>query len=199
MNTDFTDNDFLKKEFESGNPEALTYLMNTYHHPLCLYIYSLSNDYEGAKDIVQNVFLKTWENRDEIQSIKSIKSFLYRSAYNGFIDHWRKEKKMLSIERKHIEALDRIIEEDNEVSIKSQILLVKLEIQKLPPKCKETFLLSKKEGLTNLEIASYMNVSIRTVESHMNKAFKILREKLKDKITSVLFLLFGFKEENNLI
>ena len=67
---------------------------------------------------------------------------------------------------------------------------------KLPPKCKETFLLSKQEGLTNIEIANFMNVSIRTVESHMNKAFRILREKLKDKVKPILFLMFGLDLKN---
>ena len=71
------------------------------------------------------------------------------------------------------------------------VKLVKIEIQKLPSRCKETFLLSKQEGLTIVEIADFMNVSTRTVETQMSKAYKILREKLKDKIQPILFLLFG--------
>jgi len=53
-------------------------------------------------------------------------------------------------------------------------------IEQLPPKCKETLLLSKKEGLTNIEIAEYLDVSIKTVEGQISKAFKILREKLNE-------------------
>ena len=165
--------------------------MNTHHHQLCLYAYSLSNDFDGAKDIVQNVFIKIWEDRHKLGHIKSIKSFLYKSVYNGFVDQWRKDKRMLSIEEKHFEALEDIVKPENEELLKKQLKLVKLEIQKLPPKCKETFLLSKQEGLTNIEIASFMNVSIRTVEAQMNKAFRILRKKLKKEVSPILFLLFG--------
>ena len=190
---DFSDNNILQNELEQGNHEALVYLMNTYHHPLCLYVFSLSNDYELAKDIVQNVFIKIWQKRKKIQTIKSIKSFLYRSAYNGTIDEWRKDKKMLPIEQKHLQALDEIVEDKNEDLLKDLIQIVRQEIQKLPPRCKETFLLSKQDGLTNLEIAGIMNVSVRTVESQMNKGFKILREKLKDKVNPILFLVFDLK------
>lgn len=64
-------------------------------------------------------------------------------------------------------------------------------IDQLPPKCKETFLLNKKEGLTYIEIAEFQNVSVNTVEKQMGKAIRIVREKLKDKIKTVLFLLLG--------
>jgi RNA polymerase sigma-70 factor (ECF subfamily) len=183
-------NKILKDELEKGNHQALIFLMDTYHHSLCSYVYSLSNDYEGAQDIVQNVFLKLWEKRNKTQSIKSVKRFLYKSVYNEFIDQWRKDRKMLAIEEKHLEALDQIVENENGDLLNKQIELVKLEIQKLPSRCKETFLLSKQDGLTNIEIANFMNVSTRTVETQMNKAYRILREKLSTKIKSILFLMF---------
>lgn len=191
----FSNNKTLKDELEKGNHQALAFLMNTYHQSLCLYVYSLLNDYDGAQDIVQNTFIKLWEKRGKVQSIKSIKRFLYKSVYNGFIDQWRKDKRMLMIEKKHYEALEQIVDNENEELLKKQIELVKLEIQKLPPRCKETFILSKQDGLTNIEIADFMNVSTRTVEAQMNKAFKILREKLKDKIKPILFLLFGLNSK----
>lgn len=190
---DFSDDNILKNELEKGNQKALVFLMNNYHQPLCMYVFSLSNDYELAKDIVQNVFIKIWNKRKKIQSIKSIKSFLYRSAYNSAIDEWRKDKKMLPIEQKHLQALNEIVEDKNEDLLQNLIKLVRQEIQKLPPRCKETFLLSKEDGLTNIEISNIMNVSVRTVETQMNKGFKILREKLKDKVNPILFLLFDLK------
>ena len=178
MKTDFSNNKILKDELEKENQQALVFLMDTYHHSLCLYIYSLSNDYEKSKDIVQNVFVKLWEKRHKVQSVKSVKGFLYTSVYNEFIDQWRKDKKMLAIEEKHLESLNGIFEDENEDLLKKQIELVKSEIRKLPSKCRETFLLSKQDGLTNIEIANYMNVSTRTVEAQMNKAFKVLRKKI---------------------
>ena len=192
MEIDFLNNSVLKNELEKGNHQAIVFMMDTYHQPLCLYIYTLSNDYELAQDIVQNVFIKIWEERKRIHSIKSIKSYLYKSVYNRLLNQWRKDKRMLAIEEKHLEALTQIIESENEDFLQKQIKLVTLEIQKLPPRCKETFLLSKQDGLTNIEIANFMNVSLRTVENQMNKAFRILRKKLKSRIKPILFLLLGF-------
>jgi RNA polymerase sigma-70 factor (ECF subfamily) len=191
MRHDFSDDIILKNELEKGNHQALAFLMDRYHQPLCVYVHSLSSDYELTQDIVQNLFIKIWEDRDRIQSINHIKSFLYKSVYNRFLNQWRKDKRMLSIEENHFKSLDQIVENDNQEHMQEQIKLVKIEIQKLPSRCKETFLLSKQEGLTIVEIADFMNVSTRTVETQMSKAYKILREKLKDKIQPILFLLFG--------
>lgn len=200
-NLDFSNEWKLKDELQKGNHDALVYLMDTYHQSLCLYVYSLSNDYELAKDIVQNVFIKIWEDRSKAHSIKSINNYLYKSVYNRFANYWRKDKRMLAIEEKHMEALNDIVLNEDKDLLQRQIKLVKSEIHNLPPKCKETFLLSKQEGLTNIEIAKFMNVSIRTVESQMNKAFKMLRERLQDKIQPILFLLLGidsgFKKVNS--
>ncbi|WP_223551869.1 RNA polymerase sigma factor [Aestuariivivens sp. NBU2969] len=187
---DLSDTIILKNELQKGNHKALVFLMDKYHHSLCLYAYSLSNDYEGAKDIVQDVFVKLWEDREKVQSVKSMRSFLNRAVYNGFIDQWRKNKRMLSIEAKHFKALEELVE-DERYDLTKQIELVNQAIESLPPKCKETFVLSRKEGLTNIEISEFMDVSIRTVETQINKAFKILRKTLKTKIEPILFLLLG--------
>ncbi|GAA3584601.1 RNA polymerase sigma factor [Snuella lapsa] len=190
MNLDFSDQKILTRELEKGNHLALVYLMDTYHKPLCAYIYSLSSDYEGAQDIVQNVFIKVWMDRHKLHAVKSIRNFLYKSVYNGFIDQWRKDKRMLAIEAKHLENLNTIIEDNSDELLEKQIALINIEIENLPQKCKETFLLSKREGLTNIEIADFMNVSIRTVESQMNKAFRILRKKLASNTNIIKLLIY---------
>lgn len=69
--------------------------------------------------------------------------------------------------------------------------MVRKEIKNLPPKCKEVFLLSKEEGLTNIEIAEYKQISIKSVEGHITKAFSILRSAVGNKTSSILFLMFG--------
>ena len=74
---------------------------------------------------------------------------------------------------------------------------MKQEIENLPPKCKQTFLLSKKDGLTNIEIAEYLNVSVKSVEAHITKAYSIIRKKVGDKMNGVLFLLFGINNRLN--
>lgn len=181
------------KSLKNGDSKAYTFLVDTYHHKLCLYAFSLTNDHDLSEDIVQNVFIRIWEVRKKLKDEFNFKSYLYRSVYNEFIDQYRKDKNVLALEKKHIDALSFIVEEEDEKSLERLIKLIKKEIQNLPPKCKQTFLLSKHEGLTNVEIADYLNISIKSVEGHITKAFSILRKTLGDKVNGLLFLLFRVK------
>ncbi len=190
--TDFLSNNrFLIESLKIGDPKAYTYLVDKYHHKLCVYALGLTNNHDAAEDIVQNVFIRVWKKRDNLKTDFSIQGFLYKSVYNEFIDDYRKQKFVLPLEKKYIDELTTLIEEEDQNSLEKLIKLVKLEIQNLPPKCKEIFLLSKKEGLTNIEISEYKNISIKSVEAHITKAFSILREKVGGKMDGILFLLFG--------
>jgi RNA polymerase sigma-70 factor (family 1) len=187
------------KEFISslkrGDSKGYHFLVTSYHQKLCVYANSLTNNPHLAEDIVQNVFMSIWKNRNKLKEEFVIKSYLYKSVYNEFIDQYRKNKKVLVLDKKYIDALTYIVEEEDEKSLEKLIYIVKKEIDKLPPKCKQTFLLSKEEGLTNLEISEYLNISIKSVEAHITKAFSVLRKSIGNKVNGILFLLFG---NNNL-
>jgi RNA polymerase sigma-70 factor (ECF subfamily) len=148
-----------------------------------------------AEDIVQNVFLKLWENREKLNPKFSIKGFLYRSIYNEFIDQYRKNVKLTIVEELYTNKLKIIATEEVSNQTTKLFDLVKKEIKNLPPKCKQMFLLSKKEGLTNLEIAEYLNVTTKAVERQMTIAFSFIRKKVGDKMDSILFLLFGVNKK----
>jgi RNA polymerase sigma-70 factor (ECF subfamily) len=190
---DFNDNVILIESLKNGDERAYTYLIDTYHHKLCVYANSLVKNIYSAEDIVQNVFIKVWEQRTRLKSDHAIKSFLYKLAYNEFIDLYRKNQSLFSLEKSYYDALNSIVLDDDSESLQRVINVVNKEIQNLPPKCKEVFILSKKEGLTNIEIAEHLDVSIKTVEAQITKAFSILRSSLEEKIKSFLFLLFGKK------
>lgn len=184
-------------DLKKGESRAYTFLVNTYHHKLCIYASNLTNNSDLAEDIVQNVFMNIWKQKHNLKDDLAIKSYLYKSVYNEFINQYRKQKKVLPIEKKHFEAISNIIEEEDEVSLQKLITIVKSEIENLPPKCKQSFLLSKQDGLTNIEIAEYLDISIKTVEAHITKAFFILQKKVGTKTNSILFLLFGFTKKES--
>ena len=181
----------LIKELKKGNSLAYAYLVDLHYKELCNYATSLARDDFKSEDIVQNVIVRLWQQREKLNPNISIKNYLYKSVYNEFIDHYRKDLSISVLERKYIEVMDSFIEVKEEDETKRLISLVEKEIEQLPNKCKETFLLSKKNGLTYKEIAEYKNVSVNTIEKQMVKAFSILRKKLKDKMRSLLFILFG--------
>ena len=191
---DYNDNNILIESLRNGDEGAYTYLIDTYHHKLCVYTNSLVKNIYSAEDIVQNVFIKVWEQRARLKSDHAIKSFLYKLAYNEFIDLYRKNQSLFSLEKTYHDALNAVVLEDDSESFQRILKVVNKEIESLPPKCKEVFILSKKEGLTNIEIAEHLDVSIKTVEAQITKAFSILRSSLEEKVKTVLLLLFGKKK-----
>ncbi|WP_249042374.1 RNA polymerase sigma factor [Flagellimonas olearia] len=181
----------LMIDLKKGNEQAYAHLVELYHHQLCVYANSLIHDNLAAEDIVQNVYFKIWKKRHMLKNNLSIKSYLYKSVYNEFIDQYRKNKSVLALEKKYIDTLDLVVDSNDDDYIRTMMGHLDVAIDSLPPKCKRVFILSKKEGLTNVEIAEHLNISKKSVEGQITKAFVILRNKLKDKFNVILVLLAG--------
>lgn len=189
----FHQHSVLVEHLRQGDEKAFTYLIREYHQLLCTFAYSLSRDTDKSEDIVQNVFLKVWEQRSQLNAEYSLKSYLHKLTYNEFIDQNRKQKSMSSLEKRYAETLNNFFEEKDWEQINTIIAIVKVEINNLPPQCKNVFMLSKQDGLTNIEISEHLQISVKAVEGHITKAFSLLRKKMGEKINPILFLLFGFK------
>lgn len=187
----FSDNTILLESLKEGNEQVYTYLMDAYYHQLCLYADGLIRNIFAAEDIVQNVFVRLWVQRDKLKIDQSFKSFLYKSVYNEFIDQYRKNQLLSTVEKTYFETLNTFVMDDNSETFEQMLLVINKEIEKLPPKCKEVFILSKKEGLTNKEISEYLKVSVKAVEAQITKAFSLLSASLDEKSRAFFFLLFG--------
>tara|TARA_R110002050_G_scaffold273113_1_gene417070 strand:- start:69589 stop:70254 length:666 start_codon:yes stop_codon:yes gene_type:complete len=193
----YKDNVILIGYLKKGDESAYAHLINTYNRPLFVYVLSLTNDHDQSEDIVQNVFLKVWLSRKRLNVNYSIKSFLYKAAYNEFINQYHKNRAISNLEKVYMDALQEAVDDKNSELLERKIALVNKGIKQLPRKCKETFLLSKKEGLTNIEIAEHLGISIKTVEGHLTKAYHLLREKVGNQLKEILFLLFGIPKKIN--
>ncbi|MCY4562703.1 MAG: sigma-70 family RNA polymerase sigma factor [Flavobacteriaceae bacterium] len=187
-------NSSLVRRLKEGDESAYGYMIDVYDHRLCLYANSLVSNILLAEDIVQNVYLKVWEKRHKLNPELSLTSFLFKSVYNDCITEFHKNKQITALKRKYIEELDAIFEDKDQDSLERLIKMVTLAIQELPPKCKQIFLLSKKEGLTHIEIAEYLNLSPKTIERHITMAFSRIRKNVRSKTDIVLFVLFGFRQ-----
>ncbi|MGB5818858.1 MAG: RNA polymerase sigma-70 factor [Saonia sp.] len=186
---DFENPSLLIDALRKGDEKAYMFLLDKYHTRLHAYALTLVDDQALAQDIVQNVFVRTWQFRKKLNSKFSLQSFLYKSVYNEFINTYKKNKAVTLLEQKYLEALSETVEEIDEKRIHKVIALVSSEIKKLPPKCQKVFVLSKREGLTNKEISEHLNISVKTVEAQITKAFSILRSRLGDKFETMFFLV----------
>lgn len=177
------------KALKNGDRIAFKYLFKTYYNRLVAYIMTYSHNKILSEDIVQQTFIKLWENRQKLDEEKSPKGYLYTIAYNIYIDTIKSSKKREKIMNLVWEsALRDRIEEDFEAQ-ERRIQKMKRVIEDLPPKCKKIIHMNKVQGIKYQEIADQMGISIKTVESQMRIAFTKIREAFKeDKV--ILFILF---------
>jgi RNA polymerase sigma-70 factor (ECF subfamily) len=167
------------KRLQENDPIAWRELINLYSDRLYAYALSLSSDHDVSSDIIQQVFINLFESKDRLDPKYSLKSFLYRSTYNQFVDNYRKKKSMSILHEQYYHILDQFITNTDEEDFSKKINLLNDLIGTLPLKTKEVFILSKSDGLTNAEISEILDISIKTVEGHITRAFKLLRKMAK--------------------
>lgn len=169
--------DFINK-LQKGDEAAFQELVKKYSDALFGYALSLSGNHHTANDIVQEVFISTFEYRKKLNHKYSIKSFLYKLTYNKFIDLYYKNKSRSELHEQYRLILNQLLINPEENSL--MLEKMKREIENLPKKIKEIFVLSKTNGYTNLEISETLSISVKTVESNITKAYKILKKKLEN-------------------
>lgn len=186
----FLDESILADNIKKNDEKAFKTLFDRYYKKLLDYTVTFTGDLQGAEDIVQQTFITLWTHRKKIDSKKSIKSYLYRIAHNSYIDTYRKQKYKESFfdEIKERALRDRINDDDEIIA--QRILKLKDVIETLPDKCKEILQMNKFQGLKYKEIADLLDISVKTVESHMNTAFKKIRKAFK---SDDFFLFFLYK------
>ncbi len=140
-----------------------------------LYNYALSlvSDESAAEDLVQNAFLKLWQNRARLSEEKSIDSLMMVTIRNEFLD---KKRSHFESRRAGMEEAWSIPAAAQDMNPKEELAHYLRLIRSLPGKRREVFTMSRIQGFPNAEIAKKMGIAIRTVEKHINLALRFLRE-----------------------
>lgn len=180
-------------KLRSGNIHVYEMIFRTHYEPLCNYAFTFVRDKDEAEEIVQGTFLQLWEKRGAIDIHSSLKSYLYAMVRNRCLNAIKHEK----VRRQHI-TQELLTLEDKVEHVSEEVAGAELEerihlaIEKLPQQCRMVFKLSRFEELKYAEIAVQLNISVKTVENHMGKALKVMREQLKDYLPLIIFLMTGF-------
>jgi len=177
---------FLFEDLKLGKEYAFDYFFHYYYPGMCVYAQQiLKASPTDAKSVVQDVFVKIWEDRAKITITSSFRSYLFSSVRNRCIDLLRK-KKLQTVSYDMIrdlpdETIDTYVLAELEQIFHSAIKLI-------PERCREVFELSRMKGLKNKEVAIELGISEKTVENQITKALKILRHELRDYLP--LLILF---------
>ena len=149
-----------------------------YYRPLCLYALRLLSDLDRAEDVVQDSFVKILERPACISLLpeRQVAAYLFRIVRNRCVDELRRDghQTVLSLESSGRGELPVKQEDMDEAVVAARLWTA---IDALPDRCREVFLMAKRDGMTYREIAEELGISERTVEHHVAKALHILRSK----------------------
>ncbi|MDP3915140.1 MAG: RNA polymerase sigma-70 factor [Bacteroidota bacterium] len=188
--------DELFDQVKTGDQKALELLFSIYFSRMNDFARNVVKDDGISQDIVQEVFVKVWEKKAEIESL-NIEAFLFRLVRNRCIDYIKHLKvvnnrlKEIHIASKY-EELYRIDFVGNEPYVLiEQELKTKIEktIQDLPDRCREVFILSRMNGLKNKEIAEKLDINIKNVERHLNRALQSFHKNFSEELPFALIVL----------
>lgn len=168
--------------------EAFRSLFLEFFSSLCVFAHRHIDDWDTCEDIVQDTFFKIWKNRKSIEINSSCRNFLITSVRNSCIDYLRKQDLIREWQEKEIQEKAKYPLDDLYSRIELEQMLLKA-LAKLPENIRNVFELNRFEGKSYKEIAELQGVSVKTVESHISKALRILRTELRDYLP---FLLLFF-------
>ncbi|MEM6735336.1 MAG: RNA polymerase sigma-70 factor [Bacteroidota bacterium] len=156
--------------------------------------YNRLKNRDVAMEIVQNIFLRLWDRRDQLSIQGSLKRYLFRATKLEMINHYRQQVK----KQKHIDNLKGVtpiitLSTQNELDYEELKSRVNEIAEELPTQCAKVFKLSRLSGLSIKEIASQLELSEKTVEAHLTKALKFVRSQLSDYQCILIFIYFFSK------
>jgi len=182
----------ILQSLKNGDRTIYKELFDKYSTSLFYYACKFINQ-DAARDIVQDVFLSVWMQREKLSITSALNSYLFGITRNKCLKYIEKHKRSAPTSDQQLVISEVKYYDNNSETINSLIekeLMEQYEeaLAKLPPKCLEVFLLSRKEGLKNREIAAQLSISEKAVEKHISKALKLLRDNLKDYLPLIAYL-----------
>ncbi|QDK81977.1 RNA polymerase sigma-70 factor [Spirosoma sp. KCTC 42546] len=191
MSTVYDSELFLRKAFEQEPRKGFELLFRQYYTPLCSHAVRFVYSRQLAEDLVSEVFYQFYRTEAYRKVRSSFISYLFTAVRNEAYTHLRKEfgktDSIDSTTENHLQGSQP--QPDSEVHFNNLYLAVTEAINHLPAQCRRVFLLSRFENKKYDEIAAELQISPRTVEVHISKALKHLRQTLRDEWTLLLCLL----------
>ncbi|MDX1910797.1 MAG: RNA polymerase sigma-70 factor [Saprospiraceae bacterium] len=171
-----------------GDEQAFDALFRTWYEPLVRFACSFTEgDADEAEELVQETFAKLWIQRDGLDVKYSIKAYLYRMVNNAALNRLRAQRvhsRYTEHQTRQMEHVHETLSDDPDLGRR-----IATALESLPNQSRQVFELSRFESLKYREIAEHLGISIKTVETHMGKALRLLRQELAAYLSLVLTLI----------
>lgn len=167
----------LIRRLRDGDEGALEVLFREHYSTMVTVVRRIVFAPDVAEELVQDVFFKVWRKREALAEIDTLRTYLIRAARNTALNHLRRQRLEQAHEEREATKGEPMTQEATDDGAAAGELgeAVNRAIDRLPPRCREVFLLSRDTGLTYGEIATELGISIKTVETQMGRALRTLR------------------------
>jgi RNA polymerase sigma-70 factor (ECF subfamily) len=185
----------LFSRLSKDDVEAFTAIFNFYEPRLYPFVFNMTKSETIAEEVVQEVFIKLWVNRNSVAALDNPAGYIFRMASNQTITHLRTKARQHKLAKAVAQGSD---EESNiteeMLELKEVQGLVNEAVEQLPTQRKLIYKLSRQQGLKNDEIAAQLNISISTVKNQLTEALRSIKEHLKQHPgTSVIIIMIVMK------
>jgi len=162
-----------------GNAAAFEGVFRTYYRRLCGVVYAYVGSAESAEEIVQELFLKIWRQRESLEITDSLQGYLFRAARNEALNHLKHQRVELQWRGREQAADQRVAPSVDEALAERELSrAIEAVIAALPERCRVVCVISRRQGLSYGEIADALGISFTTVQVHIVRALKTLRERV---------------------
>lgn len=172
----------LLSQAAGGNEEAFARLFHLYKDKLFLFLYRISGSKETAEDIIQDVFLKMWLQKDRLSAIDNFNAFLFRATRNHMINQLRRMSKERLARMESLKRKNPVHLPDAQLGLKNLQQSLNEIIAQLPPQQQNVYRLSREKNLKQEEIARQLGISISTLQNHLTRALKTIQEELRKRL-----------------
>ena len=177
----------LLSAMQHGDKKAYGTLFRRYYPILCTYANRFVN-LEDAEEIVQDVMLWLWENKETQMFNTSFSQYLYKTVYHRCINQLARQQSQLRAETRFYEYMLEMLQDTDFLQTEELKKYISQAIHALPPSYREAFVMHRFENKSYKEIAEILQVSTQTVNYRIQQSLKLLRVSLKDYLPLILFL-----------
>lgn len=174
-----TEKDLILR-LKSGDIGSYELLFRRYYPTFFSFVFSMVKNRHTTEDIVQNVFMKVWLHRDTLNENLSMHNFLYVLSKREVLNHFRSKYNLVHLSDKPLETGRTVNDVEERCAVSELDAMLQRIVECMPEKRRQVFVMSRMQHLTNREIAERLNLSVRTVDHHIELALKEIRIRMYD-------------------
>jgi RNA polymerase sigma-70 factor (family 1) len=190
---DYTTDIELIESLQKGDTEAFDLIFRRYSDRLYGFAFKYLKSKEESEELVQDVFLKIWENRRNLKQEGTLRSYLFTISYHNMCRLFRRRNYQEKVARELVHSGNEEMTIDDKIDYQSVLEQVDQLIEQLPARQKEIFILSRKQGKSSKEIAAELKIVPGTVDNQISEALKFIRKHLGMSLALLMYFEVFFR------